>query len=269
MYDHHYINHPSGSATHLVSLGRGRGVFLLHATGSNWETFLPNLRPLSQHFQVFAPDLPGCGQSSGPDFWPTPEAHVSWLEGLMDHLGLKSVALAGNSYGGMVALAAAAAIPTRIERLILLATPGAHRPDTEAAVLTLLSMIGDRGIARADLAMTRRLTPNANEELTALINQRFEDAGITLFHHLPGILSCNMAALAGRVSCPVWVVWGEEDRLLPPDGGRNWLQLIPGATFTSMTNAGHSPHVDRPLEFNPLAVRFLSGERPWTPPDRV
>jgi pimeloyl-ACP methyl ester carboxylesterase/predicted glycosyltransferase len=71
-------------------------------------------------------------------------------------------------------------------------------------------------------------------------------------------------ALLERVSCPLLVTQGTEDRLVPPDRGARFAELT-GAELLTLEGAGHCPHSRHPVMFN-LALREFAerayGRRP-------
>ena len=48
-----------------------------------------------------------------------------------------------------------------------------------------------------------------------------------------------------RVNVPTHVIWGDQDRIIPPAYGAAFHRLIPGSTLTMIPDAGHLPHVER------------------------
>ena len=81
----------------------------------------------------------------------------------------------------------------------------------------------------------------------------------------PGLLEAAARAGwrldGGRITCPVRVVWGTHDRLLPwPSAAarfrRDWL---PHADWVELEGVGHCPQLDVPLETAQLILGFTSG----------
>jgi pimeloyl-ACP methyl ester carboxylesterase len=50
----------------------------------------------------------------------------------------------------------------------------------------------------------------------------------------------------GELRCPVMILWGEEDRWIPLERGRELASRIPGATLHVVPNAGHHVQEDAP-----------------------
>jgi pimeloyl-ACP methyl ester carboxylesterase len=56
---------------------------------------------------------------------------------------------------------------------------------------------------------------------------------------------------------PTLVIWGEQDRLLPPDEGRRLAAAIPGSILAILPHAGHIPQEEVPAEFARVVAGFL------------
>ena len=120
-----------GIATNLHDRGGGPPVLLLHGSGpgvtawANWRTVLPRLE---DRFRVVAPDIVGFGYTERP----TDAAYAMpyWRDhavAVLDALGIESCGIVGNSFGGGLALALAAAHPERVDRLVLMGSAGYQR----------------------------------------------------------------------------------------------------------------------------------------------
>jgi pimeloyl-ACP methyl ester carboxylesterase len=64
----------------------------------------------------------------------------------------------------------------------------------------------------------------------------------------------------GRVSLPVWVLWGDSDRIVDPDYGRAFAAAIPGAEFRLLPDTGHVPQIESPDRLLG-AIREFAGAR--------
>src|SRR6266700_7183242 len=99
----------------------GSPVILLHGGGIDsalisWGAIIGQLA--AQH-RVFAPDLPGYGESATPDIAYTLDYYVHFLEHFMDTLNLERACLIGLSLGGGIALNFTLRSPLRVEKLVL------------------------------------------------------------------------------------------------------------------------------------------------------
>ncbi len=68
-----------------------------------------------------------------------------------------------------------------------------------------------------------------------------------------------------RVKAPTLLIWGGEDRLVPPIYAEDFLRHIPGARIETVEKAGHAPHLEQPAAVAGLVCDFL---RPSGPSNR-
>ena len=62
----------------------------------------------------------------------------------------------------------------------------------------------------------------------------------------------------GRVKTPTLIIWGREDRLIPFENSRLWLEALPHARLATIEQCGHVPHRERPDELARVVLEFLS-----------
>ncbi len=116
-----------GIRVHCLTAGKsGSPVVFLHGAGVDSATLSWSeiIGKVATHHRVFAPDLPGYGQSGGPDITYTINFYVQFVEHLLDELHLGKASLVGLSLGGAIALALTLQAPERVEKLILVDTYG-------------------------------------------------------------------------------------------------------------------------------------------------
>ena len=68
------------------------------------------------------------------------------------------------------------------------------------------------------------------------------------------------AALAGQISqlrLPTLILWGSEDRLIPPEHGQRFNQDISGSQLQVFEGLGHVPHEEAPKATVQAVTRFL------------
>ena len=66
---------------------------------------------------------------------------------------------------------------------------------------------------------------------------------------------------AERIACPVRIVWGTADRLLPwPSAAARYrTDWLPHADWVELEGIGHCPQLDVPVEAAQLILGFTSG----------
>jgi pimeloyl-ACP methyl ester carboxylesterase len=60
------------------------------------------------------------------------------------------------------------------------------------------------------------------------------------------------------VSCPVLLVWGERDRMVPSRGSRRIIEALPETTYELIERCGHCPQVEEPERFARLLMEFTA-----------
>ena len=99
-------------------------VVFIHGAGMDHIVWAMQARYFAHHgYAVLALDLPGHGASAGPALKSIEES-ADWLLRVLDAAKVKRAALVGHSMGGLIALAAAAAAPERVEKLAILGGSG-------------------------------------------------------------------------------------------------------------------------------------------------
>ena len=142
----------------VFEAGDGPPLVFLHGAGGLVEES-PFLAALGRRWHVFAPLLPGYGDSEGGDTLPDMLAITLHSFDVIEALGLARPHLVGHSMGGAVVLAVAARDPGRVASLTLIA-PSGFGSEINADYL--------RGFADAQ---TRR-------ELKPVVGQLFADEGL-------------------------------------------------------------------------------------------
>ena len=108
--------------------------------------FLPLLVPLGRDRSVYAPDLPGCGESDPPT-GPVGSADLGHaLFDFLDSMHLRSVDLLAHDDGVGIALALVHMRPQQIGRLVL--SPGSEAVQAEARALRHPTLVIDWPSAR-------------------------------------------------------------------------------------------------------------------------
>jgi pimeloyl-ACP methyl ester carboxylesterase len=237
-----------------------------------WELVLPTLE---RRHDVLAITL--AGHAGGPpiegEIGDSPLADV--VERAMDEAGFAVAHIVGNSLGGFVALQLAAR--GRAETVVALAPAGgwAEGDRSYEDLLRFQRTLHDSTKAAAPHAEAIVATAEGRRRATQLITANFEHIPPELLaHQLLGVASCpavesllELGLRAGgwrldaeSITCPVRIVWGTEDRLLPwPQAAARYRQdWLPQADWVVLDGIGHCPQLDIPLETAQLILGFTS-----------
>jgi pimeloyl-ACP methyl ester carboxylesterase len=180
--------------------------------------------------------------------------------GVLDHAGVTTAHVIGNSLGGMIAQELAFRHPQRVRSLTLVATSTgtASIPLSPATMLTLARALRS-GPARRERLLQRCLRASAFAHLPPLGGACVEIAS-------PRGAAAQVRAAArwtsmwrlGRIGVPTLVVHGTEDRLVPALNARLMARRIRGATLTLIHRAGHLVLDDAPEQVGAALGHFLA-----------
>jgi pimeloyl-ACP methyl ester carboxylesterase len=196
------------------------------------------VRPLlERHHDVLTPALPGHlgGRPLNGDF-----DLASDVERAMDAAGVETAHFVGNSLGGYLALVLATR--GRARSVVALA-PAGGADHTEALAMQ------ERGLLLSEFT-TRPLPPQIVDHLTA--SARHCDAEALIAHARRHGWPLDPA----KVRCPVRMIWGLEDKLLPwPEAAERYRRTL-DAEWIELDGVGHAPQLDVPLETAQLILGF-------------
>lgn len=222
------------------------------------------LPELERRHDVLAPTLPG--HAGGPPLGDevTDEALADALERLLDDAGLATVHLVGNSLGGYLALLLAAR--GRAESVVAFAPAGGWAVGDESyrETLAFFATMYEQVQAAAPHADEIAASENGRRRATEYITTRYEHIPSDLIaHQIAGAAACDATlplidrALrdgwnldAEQVTCPVRIVWGADDRVLPwPRAAVRYRDdWLPRSDWVVLDGVGHCPQLDVPLQ---------------------
>jgi pimeloyl-ACP methyl ester carboxylesterase len=256
--------------------GSGTPLVLVHGLTDTWRTWELVLPALECRHDVLAVTLAGhAGGPSLPADGNLDDALVDALERALDTAGFEIAHVAGNSLGGYLALRLAER--GRARSVVALAPAGGWRAGDDSYKQTLgyFTAMQEALTKTAPHAEAVVSTPAGRRRATREIVERFEHIPEELLaHQLRGAAACVGAAPLiehalrygwrlepERIACPVRVVWGTTDRLLPwpRTGARYREQWLPHADWVELDGVGHCPQLDVPLEAAQLILGFTAG----------
>lgn len=247
-------------------------VVLLHglfASRASWGALAEALGP---EFRLVAPDLPGFGESEKPApsrYSYTIAAFAEAIVALFGGLDVGRAHLIGHGVGGAIALHVAARHPELVSRLVLVAPlcyPTPLHPKLRVAAAPLLG-----GLLFKQLLGRRAFRAFYRDWVNGAADTQTSDAHYESFSTPAGrsallaTLRANMdtravVADSRLVKAPTLVLWGNQDRMLPPRFGRQLAKEIPRAGL-ELVNAEHAPHEEQPEAVSRVVARFLRGQR--------
>lgn len=255
-----------GQRLHVLELGHGPPVLLIHGLGGQIRNFTHSLTArLAGDFRLVLVDRPGAGHSPRRADAAGPRAQAALLARLVAALALERPLLVGHSLGGAVALAMALHHPDRVGGLALLA-PLTHPETVAPAPFHLLAIRPPRLRALAAWTLgvpvgmlcgpwiSRRIfapdVPARNFALAGggLLALRPESirAAIADLAAIPGDLAAMTVLYDRLAALPVGVLFGRQDRILDPQRHGSALQArLPGCELR-LVPGGHMLPVSAP-----------------------
>jgi pimeloyl-ACP methyl ester carboxylesterase len=255
----------AGHATRALEVGgHGPGIVLLHGWSDSADTWRPLLAQLAgRNRRAIAVDLPGFGEATrlgDGAVLPQLDAFAvdlveSWADG-------EPVVVAGTSLGGCLALRLAERPgDVRLAGVVPVAPDGLEMPswfdpiEEDPIVRRLLSIpVPVPGV------LVRRARSSAYRQLAFTHPRQTQRAVVDAFS-LDGETRADLAALleSGRrltpelsnapfdligIRCPVLLVWGAHDRMLPHTDARMALDSLPTTQVELIEGAGHYPQLE-------------------------
>lgn len=162
-----------------------------------------------------------------------------------------SVVVIGHSSGAVGALKIAVAHPDRVDAVVLTSGffPPARGGRTTAA--TIADYARHRASFVRDVARRKRAprpTRRGGRELAALARLGIRPDG---FH-----------TIAANVRCPVLIIHGDADHVVPVAFARAALTRHPTWTYHEIHDAGHHPHRDCPKAWAKIVTTWLEPPTP-------
>jgi pimeloyl-ACP methyl ester carboxylesterase len=239
----------------LRRAGAGRPLLYLHGAGDAGQ-WLPFMDDLAARHEVIAPEHPGFGASDMPAWLDTIPDLANFYLDLIDQLDLQNIDLVGHDLGGWIAAELAVRNPRRLASLTLVAAAGINVPgetQTDPFLRTDEQRIRDlfHDPARADEMVKRMLRPEL-EDLN--IKNHTTTARLTW---QPRGYDPHLAKWLHRITLPTLLVWGANDKLLPPAYASAWQKLIPGAQPVVIPDCGHLPHIEQRAAFGGALENFF------------
>ncbi|CCW10166.1 2-hydroxy-6-oxo-6-phenylhexa-2,4-dienoate hydrolase [Rhodococcus aetherivorans] len=271
----------AGKDIFFAETGEGPAVLLLHGGGpgaSGVSNYSRNIDELARNFRVIVPDLPGYGRSSKGVDRSDPFGYLADnIRGLLDALNLGRAHLVGNSYGGACALRLALDTPERVEKMVLMGPGGigTTRGLPTPGLQSLLSYYTGDGPSRDKLEgfIRKYLVFDGATVPDEVIDERYRssiDPAVVADPPLrrpsgPGALRTlwgmdfTRDRRLRRLATPTLVIWGADDKVNRPSGGRMLAHTMPNCDLLLAANTGHWVQWERADFFNAVTTAFLTG----------
>ncbi len=175
---------------------------------------------------------------------------------LLDALKLDRVHIVGQCIGGWLALEIAIRNTGRIKSLVLvnsagLRVKGVPRADMFACSESDLLKLLFAAEGGAEWLASWRASPDLED-----IYDR-NRAAAARYSWSPRLCNPKLDRWLHRIDVPTHIIWGEDDRVIPPAYASALKNLIAGATVATLPDCAHMPHIEQPQAFAGEISRFI------------
>lgn len=233
------------------------------------EGWAPLLIELTRHFRVITFDNRGVGETTVPSNPFTVAEMAADTVGLMDDLGIDEARFFGISMGGLISQVLCLDYPNRVKKAVLGCTThgGRHAVQPEKVVMETLAQAADPTM-QAEEAVRKRMPVVFSEDFMKAEPEKLEEFVRFALQYAPttkgaegqmGALSVfNVKRRLVEIQCPVLVITGSEDRMMPPENSKLLADGIPGAELYIVEGAGHSFFHEKPEEVSRVLIEFFT-----------
>jgi valacyclovir hydrolase len=238
-------------ALHFEEAGAGDPLLLLHGgLGTALLHYRHEIPYFAERYRVIAPDLRGYGQSSPPRAFPLDfyQRDAADMAALLEGLGTGPAHVLGWSDGAMVGLVLAAERPDLVRSLVSIAGESCILEEERAnwPVLADTSTRSPRALARFVQAQGPLNYPGILTRMLDGYNAVLDAGGEVVRERLD------------RIRCPVLILHGDADHVVPVKHARTLQQGIPHAELHIFPGARHMLHREREEEVRALVTDFLA-----------
>ncbi len=219
--------------------GSGPDLIYLHSAGgeTEWTSFHDRL---AQHFTIHIPAHPGFALSTGLDTIRDIQDMAWHYVDLFEQMGWCEVPVVGFSLGGWIALEMAILRPHLIARALLVAPAGVRVPEWPYAELFIDNLDALRRLLFHDPehpAIPQAL-PTSLDDPRMLNWLRAREATARVGWN-PYLHNPKLPDHLDRIRCPIRILWGREDRLIPPAYAQWLAERLPTAEAVPFDSCGH------------------------------
>jgi 2-hydroxy-6-oxonona-2,4-dienedioate hydrolase len=221
-------------------------VVLVHGVLVSSRYMVPTAERLAPHARVYAPDLPGYGESDKParalDVPALADALAAWMRAV----GLGRADLVGNSFGCQILADFAARYPARVRRLVLLGPTVDPRARSPARLAARWLLNVPREPLALDLVVARDFLDMGPRRTIGTIRQMLRD---------------RIEAKLPLVRAPTLVVRGARDTIVPRRWAEAATRSLPRGRLATIPGAGHTVNYNAPGAVARLVLAFLAEQQ--------
>ena len=242
----------------IFRVGRGPRIGYLHGMVpvTSDEAFVTCLA--EQGREVVAPCLPGYGGTSTSRDLRTMHDWVAATSEIIDIAGLNGAPVVASSVGAMLALELASIRPEAFSHLVLIGPIGLWRDDCPVTDPFSTTLSGQRNLLTNDPGLTASFydgSAGADPVVATIQRYTARTATASLVWPIPDF---GLSQRIHRVSCPVTLIWGADDRIVPPVYADFFAERLSELrSIHVVEGAGHLAEWDAPAQVAEIVTEAL------------
>ncbi|SOD15005.1 alpha/beta fold hydrolase [Pedobacter xixiisoli] len=236
----------------FIEAGEGEPIVLLHGLMgelSNWEYALNEFKG---KYRVIVPILPIYDL---PILTLGVKSLSKYLHRFLKFKKLNQVVLVGNSLGGHVGLVFTVAHQEFVKALVLTGSSGLYENAFGGSFPKRESYDFIKEKVEFTFFDPATATKELVDEVFATVNDRSKV--IRILALAKSAIRHNMAKELKKITIPVSLIWGRQDKITPPDVAKEFHELLPNSELNWVDNCGHAPMMEQPEVFNNYLDKFL------------
>jgi len=233
--------------------GEGRPIIVLHGLMGGLSNFDGVARFFPEKgYKVIIPELPIYTMNI---LKTNVKAFSKYVRDFITFKKLDQVILLGNSLGGHIALYHTKMYPEKMAGLVITGSSGLYE-----------SAMGDSYPKRGDYEYIKKkaedvfydpkvATKEIIDEVYETVNDRIKL--IKTLTIAKSAIRHNMAKDLPKMTTPTCIIWGENDKVTPPEVAREFHELLPNSDLFWIPKCGHAAMMEQPDQFNALLYQWL------------
>lgn len=235
-----------------IDEGEGEVLILLHGLMgalSNWNDVVEEFK---KDYRVIIPLLP---LYDLPLLTTGVKTLAKFVHKFVKYKKFQNVTLLGNSLGGHVGLIYTLNHPEEIKALVLTGSSGLY----ENAFGGSFPRRESYDFIKEKVELTFYDPATATKELVDEVYQLVNDRSkvIRILAMAKSAIRHNMSKDISKITVPVCLIWGKDDKITPPDVANEFHSLLPNSELNWVDHCGHAPMMEQPAEFNAYLRKFL------------
>lgn len=248
--------------------GKNRHVVFIHGLGSAADRWMKIPEMLSSDFHCVAIDLPGFGESDKPEkIEYTIDRFSQFVISFQKKISIfgGKTSLIGHSLGGYIASEITIQNPNQVKQLVLVDSSGMLNHPTPILEEYLLASKNPsenkvRSAFEKMVADPKRIPQPLVDGFIRRINMPNAKHAFQSTLENSAKTQIGLERLRMIKKTPTLIIWGAQDRVIPIEHSRFFLDAIENSRLEIIDDAGHAPFAEKPKQFCEILGKFLLQE---------